>query len=1148
MNNNDIPQATDTFSQTPDFVPHDPKILKKEIDYVIGLDIGIASIGWAVLALDEEDKPIALIDRGVRLFDKAETKKGDSLSLARRTARGQRRRIGRRVKRLDLARQTLIEHGVLQPNDLNNNPDGNDFVANRPDNAPGNTVWDLRVKGLDHKLKSHEWAAVLLHLIKRRGYLSQGKSEAKADEETGKLLAGTAENHKKLANGNYRTPAELAVNTFAKESGRIRNQAGSYQHTFLREDLQKELQSLFENQRNSKNPYANETLEKAFDDYLTWQKPALSDDALLKMVGPCTFEDGEKRAAKATYTAERFTWLTKLANLKIITNGVSRELTPEERDKLKELPFELTSLTFSQVRKTLGLDENSRFNLASYKSKKKSKKNKQDTQKEKTKTVIKDAEKETFMECKSYHAIRKALGKTLDSEWEAIKNNPDLLDLIGTTFTIYKTDKAIRKELKSHLSPEAINALQKNLSFTKFLHVSLKMIKKIMPYLEEGMRYDEACKEVYGSHYGNSTQRLLKQFLPPMDSEENVLNDVIRNPVVARAVSQTRKVINAIIRRYGSPTKVIIETGRDLGKSFQERKEIKDHQKENRNQKLAAQEEFEKRFGVSPNGGDLLKMRLYEQQQGKCLYSGTTIELNQLLDKGYVEIDHALPFSRTWDDSFNNKVLVMGSENQNKGNRTPYEYLDGEHDSARWQTYVALVNGSNMSYLKKQRLLTKEIKEDEWKARNLNDTRYIAIYLRDFIKANLLLKSSKENNVLTTNGRVTSLLRGRWGLAKDREANARHHAMDAVVVACTTPSFIQRITNYMKRKEANERLETTDPVTGEVKRVHFPKPWDGFRSEVLASIFRENPQEEIPAYRKLVLDQYLDVDSIKPLFVSRMPRRVVTGEGHEATIRSAKRLKEGLSTVKKSINDLSKSDLERFVNKDREPKFYQILKDRLETIENLVNALNESKNTDEEAQIKNKLNEVKEAPVHKLNNHGMPTGPIVKSIRLLVTPKSGVGIRKGVANNGKMVRVDIFKKGESFYGVPIYAWQVAKGILPNKGVNSKKSENDWELMDESAEFQFSCFKNDLIKIVPKTGDHIFGYYVGFDRDRRSFTLAKHDKGSTNGEGDKSGTFRFSITTMAKEIIKCEIDVLGHTITEVKHEKRLDFSKSSKKKD
>ncbi|VEH67460.1 Uncharacterized protein conserved in bacteria [Rodentibacter pneumotropicus] len=83
-------------------------------------------------------------------------------------------------------------------------------------------------------------------------------------------------------------------------------------------------------------------------------------------------------------------------------------------------------------------------------------------------------------------------------------------------------------------------------------------------------------------------------------------------------------------------------------------------------------------FVGEPKGKDILKMRLYELQQAKCLYSGKSLELHRLLEKGYVEVDHALPFSRTWDDSFNNKVLVLANENQNKGNLTPYEWLDGK--------------------------------------------------------------------------------------------------------------------------------------------------------------------------------------------------------------------------------------------------------------------------------------------------------------------------------------------------------------------------------------------------------------------------------------------------------------------------------------
>ena len=144
------------------------------------------------------------------------------------------------------------------------------------------------------------------------------------------------------------------------------------------------------------------------------------------------------------------------------------------------------------------------------------------------------------------------------------------------------------------------------------------------------------------------------------------------------------------------------------------------------------------------------------------------------------------------DDSFNNKVLVLANENQNKGNLTPFEWLDGKHNSERWRAFKALVETSAFPYAKKQRILSQKLDEKGFIERNLNDTRYVARFLCNFIADNMRLTGEGKRKVFASNGQITALLRGRWGLAKSREDNDRHHALDAVVVACSTVAMQQK--------------------------------------------------------------------------------------------------------------------------------------------------------------------------------------------------------------------------------------------------------------------------------------------------------------------------------------------------------------------
>lgn len=246
---------------------------QKTQKYVLGLDLGIASVGWACVWIDEDEYPIGLLDCGVRAFERAEVPKtGDSLAMARRQARSVRRLIRRRAHRLLRLRRLLKREGVLTATDFGQN--------GLPENLPID-AWGLRVAGLDRKLERQEWAAVLLHLVKHRGYLPQRKSELQTtDAELGRLLAGVAENHK-LLSGNpelYRSAAELAVKHFAAQNGHMRNKGGDYSHTFNRLDLQKELHLLFERQREFGNLFASADLEAQVDDLLMKQRPALQGE------------------------------------------------------------------------------------------------------------------------------------------------------------------------------------------------------------------------------------------------------------------------------------------------------------------------------------------------------------------------------------------------------------------------------------------------------------------------------------------------------------------------------------------------------------------------------------------------------------------------------------------------------------------------------------------------------------------------------------------------------------------------------------------------------------------------------------------------------------------------------------------------------
>ena len=394
--------------------------------------------------------------------------------------------------------------------------------------------------------------------------------------------------------------------------------------------------------------------------------------------------------------------------------------------------------------------------------------------------------------------------------------------------------------------------------------------------------------------------------------------------------------------------------------------------------------------------------------------------------------------------------------------------------------------------------------------RNLNDTRYIARFLCGFVEENLYLSGKGKRRVFASNGSITALLRGLWGLQKVREENDRHHALDAIVVACSTVSMQQKITKAIQRREI---LETVDTATGEVK-TRIPQPWEFFRQEVMIRVFSDNPLAELA--EKLDARPEAAHEWVLPLFVSRAPNRKMTGQGHLETVRSAKRLDEGVSVVKKPLTALKLKGIEKIVGyPDREPALYDALRQRLQAFK------------DEPAKAFAE-------PFYKPAKDGRQ-GALVKAVRVEDVQKSGVMVRdgKGIADNATMVRVDVFTKGGKNYLVPIYAWQVAKGILPNRAVVALKNEDEWQEMDESFEFKFSLYPNDLVEVVSKKG-RIFGYFASCHRGTGNINIRIHDLDSKVG---KDGMLEGVGVKTAISFKKYQVDPLGKEIRLCKAEKR-----------
>jgi CRISPR-associated endonuclease Csn1 len=1022
--------------------------MAQNISYTLGLDIGTGSVAAALID-DNKDK---LIDIFIRTFAVAEVAKtGESLNLQRRTARGTRRRLRRRAHRQLRLRRLLQQQGMVN--------------STEADILQGHDVWTLRAEGLDRALTPMEWSAVLYHLSKHRGFQSNRKHVQTQDD--GKVLEHTKANQQQRKDLGYRTAGEM----FARDpdyAQRKRNTTDWYRNSIDRNEINHELKTLFAQQRQHGNVHASQAFEEQISTLLNSRRPVFKEDDIEKMVGYCTLEPNEKRAARACYSFERFVWLSKLNNMTLLPpNEKRRPLQEQERARLINLPFTRKSkITFAQIRKILGLDEETSCNLVRYAHKKG----------EDPEVSRQKADNKALFEAKGFHALRKAYEQHgLKHEWQRDNQNPARLNLIANTISLYREDERITAELSTAgIEPAIIEAVSQ-CDFNGFAHLSVCAIDKMLPYLEQGQRYDEAAASAGYHHSQTRPQTDTRQPLPVPDPNK------IRNPVILRALNQARRLINAITRKYGYPQTIRIELARDIAKSKQERDKIVKEQDGYQKIKEQKYQQFIERYHREPRGDELLKMRLYDEQGGQCAYSQQPIDLDLLCDSGYVEIDHILPRSRSHDDSLNNKTLVLGGENQRKRNQTPFEYLGSDTDSPEWQQFTTWVKAQKgIRKAKRDRYLCADFSEEvakEYRTRQINDTRWFGRELKTTIEQHL-----PGIDCEVVSGRLTALLRHRWGFREKKRTNDLHHGVDAAIVAAATNSMVQRLAEHNRYHETKSYAKVSDM---NVQEKHFPRPWNNFAHDIW---------------------QYLN----KPEFrVSRAVNKRSHGAAHEATVRAIVTnealLQQRYTTSSKTLlSKLSLSKLPDIVgySDPRNASLIDALRQRLE-------------------EYGDKGDKAFKEPFYRPGKHGLQ-GPLVRSVKLLQKTGAGVPVNQGQADNASMIRVDIFHKEGKYFAVPLYVADKLATILPNKAITANKPESEWPEMNTSYQFLCSLHSNEWIEIECKGKTKVCGYFGGIDRATGAVTVWYHHRDKTIS---KQGFTRIGVKT-ALSVYKYHIDILG----------------------
>ena len=337
------------------------------------------------------------------------------------------------------------------------------------------------------------------------------------------------------------------------------------------------------------------------------------------------------------------------------------------------------------------------------------------------------------------------------------------------------------------------------------------------------------------------------------------------------------------------------------------------------------------------------------------------------------------------------------------------------------------------------------------------------------------------------------------------------------MVAACTHGMVKALADHARTKELEFLREGfADPETGDIlnpaafdkgKR-HFPEPWPHFSRELQARLFTDDLAALREDMARLGSYSPQALEELRTVFVSRAPQRRNGGAVHKETIYAQpESLKAQGGVIEKVLlTALKPQDLERLLDPHRNERLYAAIRDRLQAHGGKADKAFGPGN-----------------PLHKPDQNGDPTGPIVRSVKLVRDKQSGIPIRGGLAKNDTMLRVDVFTKAGKFHLVPVYVHHRVTG-LPNRAVVQAKDETEWTVVEESFDFLFSAHPNDFIRVQQKGKPTLAGYFGGCDRATGNISLWIHDRAAAVGVG---GLMRGIGVKTALSVEKFNVDVLGH---------------------
>jgi CRISPR-associated endonuclease Csn1 len=828
--------------------------------YVLGLDLGVRSVGWAILDLDGE-QPVSLRACGVRCFEAGvegdvESGRDEAPGAKRRQARGTRRQLFRRGQRRRQLLPLLWRHGLLPPLALppgGSIRDGGSLAAYferfdadlaRRHAVPGDDraqqvlFYRLRALALDQPLALHDLGRVLYQLAQRRGFLSNRKPRTRDRDdakELGKVESGIDQLTKALVATRSRTLGEYFAGLDPHRE-RVRRRWTA------RAMYRQELEAIWASQARF-HPELTAELGQELLATVFFQRPLRSQKG---RVGFCELVPRRRRAPLACREAQELRLLAAVNNLRLtLPTGEVRGLEPDERTRLVAVLARQGEMKFTALRKLLGLPKTAQVNL--------------------------ERGGETILGHRTDAKLAKVFGPRWDALDEAAKDTI-VQAILGANDPQDLVPKGERDWGLAHEAAVQLGQLSLEPGYAAF---SREAIRRLLPGLREGVALETARRAAFPGVGEASTAR---ERLPSLHAGLPEL----RNPAVARVLTELRKVVNALIRRYGKPERIRIELGRDLRNSREHRKELHRRNQNREAERARVREILQRDHRIAqPSRQDIEKYQLGVECGWICPYTGHPIPPSELFgETPQFDVEHIWPFSRSLDDSFINKTLCHAPENRDrKRNQTPREaYGD---DAQRWEEIKARVEAFQgpLRLAKLSRFVIDAIPQD-FTSRQLNDTRYASRLALRFLSELYggTFDAGGTQRIRAGAGGLTAIVRNELGLnrilgdggTKSRDDH-RHHAVDAVAIALLDDGLVQRL----------QTAACAAPAARRRRFAPIEPPWPGFFNEVQEAIAR--------------------------VVVSHRPRRKVSGALHEETLYSRplrRGTETGIRRVRKLVWDL----------------------------------------------------------------------------------------------------------------------------------------------------------------------------------------------------------------------------------------------------